>query len=574
MIQKIVTFLLITTFILSSCRDRNNKIIGHWEASFGDSIQNPVQYLEFKKSMNGLQLISDEPSEDWYGISGENLFFGNDSLHFERFWGLEIYDGKLLPGDSVIQGIKQIRNIKAVPFTMRRISSGELEYKIPRIDNNGNRIRKYSYKIPAQLEEDLKCTDLTSTDIDTTKIFDLINKILAREIPNIHSLLILKDNKLVLEEYFYNYSPDRLHRIHSVSKSFTSALTGIAIDREFIPDVNEYVWKYFTDWDKSKWINDKYDIQIQHLLSMSAGLDWKGLTLDESNDDIDMYKTEDYFEYILNKPLKYTPGTMFCYNNGLSLMLGHIIEKSTGMSVDMFSKEYLFNELGIKNYSWDIDENGTIRTDGGLKMRPRDMLKFGLLYLNTGRWKDKELIPTDWVISSTQQKISNGIQNYGFHWWVKNYSVNEKLFRSFYALGHGEQAIIIVPDQKLVVVMTAGNYLEPEHRPFEIMAGYILPSISSGNIPEPDLKTENLTEYTGEYEINENETIKIVLTDSVLHAIDPAGESFRLIPRSPSYFIVENMSRELLFTRDTQGSITSAEIFSDGQRVDIFRKTK
>lgn len=131
-------------------------------------------------------------------------------------------------------------------------------------------------------------------------------------IPNIHSLLILKDNKLVLEEYFYEYSPTRLHRVHSATKSITSALTGIAIDQKLIANVNEPVWKYFNDRNNTKWVSDKYNIRIHNLLSMSAGLDWKGLTLNESNDDIDMYITKDYFGYLLNKNQKFSPGTTFC----------------------------------------------------------------------------------------------------------------------------------------------------------------------------------------------------------------------------------------------------------------------
>ena len=160
-------------------------------------------------------------------------------------------------------------------------------------------------------------------------------------------------------------------------------------------------------------------------------------------------------------------------------MLGHILEESTGLSVDDFTREHLFKDLGITNYSWDIGDNGITRTDGGLKMRPRDMLKLGLLYLNKGVWQNQQLVSANWIITSTETKMNAGGQDYGFHWWIRNYRVNQDMIESFYALGHGEQAIIIVPDQKLVVVLTAGNYLQPEHRPFEIMTEYILPSITT-----------------------------------------------------------------------------------------------
>jgi CubicO group peptidase (beta-lactamase class C family) len=514
---------------------------GWWEASFSDSIHHPRQYLLFSPGPKGWQLTSDEPAEDWYDIPCEKVYFHDDSLYFERFWGLEKYSAKYSSSDSAFHGFKQFSGGKpSIPFIMHRIRSEKLIHRIPKVDAAGKAIQKYHYRIPdlsggdlkssslsgdgllnssmpekglkqaslaeegmeqatqtetgikqASLAEDnrnhpslteegLKCSSLTEVGLDSARIVALIDKILTREIPNIHSLLILKDDQLVLEEYFYGYSPDRLHRIHSVTKSFTSALVGIAIDKGFIPGENEPVWKYFQERDATPWVKDKYDIGIQHLLSMSAGLDWKGLQPGESNDDIDMYKTNDYFGFLLNKDLKYAPGTHFCYNNGLTLMLGHIIEQSSGWPVEAFTNEYLFKPLGIRNYAWDVDENGVTRTDGGLKLRPRDMLKFGLLYLHNGTWKEDQIISGNWIHLSTGQKIGSDNEGYAFHWWIRNYNVNNTLFRTFYALGHGEQAIIIVPEHRLVFVMTAGNYLQSEHRPLEILNEYILPAINLG----------------------------------------------------------------------------------------------
>jgi CubicO group peptidase (beta-lactamase class C family) len=354
-----------------------------------------------------------------------------------------------------------------------------------------------------------------------------------------------------------------------VTKSFTSALLGLAIDKNFITDTNEPVWKYFSDRNSTKWVNDRYDIQIAHLLSMSAGLDWKGLTIGETNDDINIYKTADYFGYLLNKDLRYKPGTNFCYNNGLSLMLGHVIEKSTGLPVDSFAKEYLFKQLEIKNYSWDIDDNRITRTDGGLKLRPRDMLTFGQLYINGGKWNNKQLISENWIQKSTEPKLSSTDQEYAFHWWIKSYSVNSKLFRTFYALGHGEQAIILVPEQKLVFVMTAGNYLQTEHRPFEIIKDYILPSIQDGFMTKQDT---NIEKFVGEYEINENEKITIELIDNSLMAKDPSGATFKLIPKSSYSFDIENSTREVYFVTNEQGIIVAAEMYVNGQRVEKFKK--
>jgi len=566
----ITSILIIATLFICSCNDNNSKIIGSWEESFNDPLANPIQYLDFYEVQNKLTISIDEPDEDWYSIPGEKLYFQNDSLHFERFWGLEKYDGKILLGDSIIKGVKQIGNKQPVAFTIKKISKERLLYKIPRPGQNGKSVVKYNYKKPFQKSDDFLCSTLEDVGMDTVQICNLINKILTKEIPNIHSLLIFKDNKLVLEEYFYNYSEIKPHRVHSVTKSFTSALTGIAVDRKFIPDINEYVWKYFTDWDKSKWVSEKYDIRIKHLLSMSAGLDWKGLTINESNDDIDMYKTDDCFGYILNKNQKFSSGTKFTYNNGLSLMLGHIIEKASRLSIDSFSREFLFKDLNITNYCWDIDDNGIPQMAGGLKLIPRDMLKFGLLYLNDGTWQGKQIISKDWIKNSTLQKISVNDRGYAYHWWTKDYSVNGTLFKTYFALGHGEQAIIVVPNSKLVFVMTAGNYMQVEHRPFEIMAQYILPSLKIVN----NTTQRKLVGFTGEYQINPTESINIELKDSTLLATDPAGISFKLKRKSNLSFITEDQSREVQFIADENGTIVTAEIFVQGQKVETLMKIK
>ncbi|MDX9948773.1 MAG: serine hydrolase, partial [Bacteroidales bacterium] len=126
------------------------------------------------------------------------------------------------------------------------------------------------------------------------------------------------------------------------------------------------------------------------------------------------------------------------------------------------------------------DKNGIIRMDGGLKMRPRDMLSFGSLYLNNGEWNGEQILSEDWVKSSTTQKVNLNDRGYASHWWTMDYTINENTFETYYALGHGEQAIIVVPGSELVFVMTAGNYMQVEHSPFEIMSQYILPSLKTG----------------------------------------------------------------------------------------------
>ncbi len=453
-------------------------LAGHWEAVFNDSITHPNQYLTFSHEEKRLQLTLDEPSEDWYDIPAEKLYFKDDSLYFERFWGVEKYSATFSPADSTFYGVKEVANHQPTSFTIKKATPNKLKFKIPLTNQYGKPVNKYQYTKPTYPDGKVTCASLEDAGMDPTLLIKLTNQILSGEIPNIHSLLVMKDNKLVLEEYFYGYTADKTHRVHSVTKSITSALVGITIGQGFIKDVHEPAWHYFSERENTKWVDERYPIQLQHLLNMSAGLDWKGLTLNEPNDDMDMYKTADYIGYLLNKSLKYTPGSHFCYNNGLSLMLGQAIEKSSGLPVDAFAQQYLFNKIGAAHYSWDIEANGITRTDGGLKLRPIDMLKFGNLFLNDGKWNNEQVIPTGWVYASTSPKINLGNLAYGYHWWVKDYTIGQTIFNTFYALGHGEQSIMVVPSHNLVFVMTAGNYLQHEQKPFEIIENYILPSLT------------------------------------------------------------------------------------------------
>ena len=121
-----------------SCGDHTSRLDGFWQADFADSINNPVQYLEIKHSKKGLTINIDEPDEDWFDIPGEQAYFKNDSLHFKKFWGMETYDGVLLPGDSVLRGVKLIKNQKAVPFVIRKKYNPNYTFRVPKTGPGGS----------------------------------------------------------------------------------------------------------------------------------------------------------------------------------------------------------------------------------------------------------------------------------------------------------------------------------------------------------------------------------------------------------------------------------------------------
>ena len=150
------------------------------------------------------------------------------------------------------------------------------------------------------------------------------------------------------------------------------------------------------------------------------GLDWDEQTYGYLNQANDMYQariSNDSIRYLLKKPVIVKPGSKFNYNSMLSVMLTRIIAKSSGMLTNEFAELYLFNPLGIDNYSWDRLEDGLLDATGGLHMRPRDMAKIGYLFLNDGKWKGKSIISQEWLTESTKAHTTHDLEyGYGYQW--------------------------------------------------------------------------------------------------------------------------------------------------------------
>jgi len=564
--------LLLPCFFFYSCNKRYEKISGYWELTFSDSSESSKQILHFEKVKGSLLLTIDEPEDGTLEIPGEKPFFTNDSLNFESMWGLFSYNGEYIQDESVIRGNRYVNNSSPVPFVMRRISERDLVYKIPRMNSNNERILTYSYAVPMLKQDGLECSSLKDSGIDSVTISRLVSDILEGKISTIHSLLLAKDNKLVLEEYFHNYDCNTLHSLESVTKSVTSTLMGMAIDRKLIQGVEEPVWHYLSDFDSTAWVREKYDVRIKHLLTMTAGIDWKSFTPGKANDDMDIYNSPDWIAYLLNKKLVDRPGSRFFYNNRLMFLQGYLLEEASGLSVNNYAKTYLFDELEITNFSWKVYDNGITETGGGLKLLPRDMMKFGLMYLNKGMWHGNQLVSPEWIQAATTRQVGAGNQDYGYNWWIKNYNTNNSSVRVCYALGHGEQTIMIIPELNVVFVMTAGNYFQTPQRLDEIMTEYILPALLYEGSSEGSTYTIPVEEIQGEYKTNGNEIISLKLSDSRLIGTDPSGAEFRLIQTSPGTYRVENSSMEVKFIVDTRGKVVMAEVYENGQRIDVLRR--
>ncbi|HEY60563.1 MAG TPA: serine hydrolase [Anaerolineae bacterium] len=265
-----------------------------------------------------------------------------------------------------------------------------------------------------------------------------------------------------------------LKNVRSVTKSIVSSLVGIAIKQEAIRSVSQNISKFFPQISNN---GSKSKITIHHLLSMTSGIP----SIDNYSRMKKYLGKKHWNEYILHVPLESEPGQQFIYSSANYHLLTYIVAQAAGKNTLDFAWEYLFNPLGITDFFWECDPDGTPFGGSNLFLNPQDMLKFGLLNLNQGIWQDKQIIPASWISRAIQPhvKVSEEDQ-YGYGWWLNHKSSADENVSTFIysACGVGGQRIIIIPGYQIVVVVTCLTSLYVDSSIVDsIIPKFILPAI-------------------------------------------------------------------------------------------------
>ena len=283
--------------------------------------------------------------------------------------------------------------------------------------------------------------------MNSTKLVEM-NQFLENENAVFDSILIIRNGYIVFEEYPARYSNTSRHVIYSVTKSFTSTLIGIANDLGYL-EINQSVMEIFSDWTIANVDSQKESITIEHLLTMTSGLDWNEWDPQLPNDRALMESSDNWVQYTLGKEMVHEPGEHYEYSTGTSHLLSAIINITTGQSTLSFAEEHLFGPIGIQNPSWPEDPQGIHSGGNLLSMTPRDMARLGHLYLNDGLWDANQIISADYVNQSTEtRRIIQPDTGYGWQWW------STPSRGSFEARGAFGQFIVVIPDWDIVVVVT------------------------------------------------------------------------------------------------------------------------
>jgi CubicO group peptidase (beta-lactamase class C family) len=336
----------------------------------------------------------------------------------------------------------------------------------------------YEYSQPRNLEDGWKTTNLESQNVDTTRIYQLFNQIQNGK-NKLHSVLLIKNNQIVIEEYFNGHSVNKQHDLRSVTKSIRSILLGIAIDKGFIDNIDDPISKYLKSPIPTKNLDERKDkITIRHLLTMSTGLDCNDWDKNSKGQEDKVYRKKDWLQYTLNLPMVNEPGTVSNYCSMGVVLLVEIISQASGMTIDKFAEKYLFNPLGISNMNWGHTSKKEIIPSGKrLYMTSRDMAKIGQLILNNGKWNEKQIVSEKWIKESTAPKTKITGIDYGYLWWNIPFKAKEKMIVSKVATGNGGQYIMVLPELDIVAVFTGGAYNSQEDKlPFAIMTDIFLPT--------------------------------------------------------------------------------------------------
>jgi CubicO group peptidase (beta-lactamase class C family) len=274
------------------------------------------------------------------------------------------------------------------------------------------------------------------------------------------------------------YHGTDLHTMQSVSKTVTSAIIGVAITRgDFRSSLDRPVLSYF-DVAEVKNVDDrKRRMTLQNVLTMTTGLDWvEDVPYDDPRSDSSLMEaTDDWVQYVIDKPMAHEPGTVFNYSSGATELLAYIFQKETGEDVDAYGEKHLFVPLGIRHH-WKRTYLGVVDTEGGLYLNGGDLAKVGYLYLNDGIWEGKRLISDAWVRQSLTPAIDTGWQGlkYGFKWWLQPLKDGEE--DVWHGIGFGGQRLMVFPSEQLIATFTGWDILKDPAFDSEL-ADRLLPAV-------------------------------------------------------------------------------------------------
>jgi len=402
-----------------------------------------------------------------YDVPMKKIFFKDDKVYFRFGEFFTEFKGTYDRNNNTIKGSWTTEDRVRIPVTFEQVNADTVFGMNPRTS------KEYNYSPPKKYADQWPVSSIERQSVDGPLIDSLSYAIIKEKYPDVHSLLIARNDSLVYEEYFYTYKSQFRQNIQSVTKSFVSALAGIALENGEIKNINDPLCGYLADYKELVCNDQNKSITLHQVLSMSTGLEWDEATHDYGDPRNNLSHKGDPFKHLFTRRRSTQP--VFTYNSLNHSTMNAVLKSATGLdnSTEMTSR--LLAPLGISSYFLGKEDYGVL---GDIELTPRDMMKLGQLYLQKGKWNGREIVPQSWVNESTSSKIAAKPElGYGYFWWTRDFDWKGKVVKSFFAWGYGGQYIFVVPDVQLVITLTGSHWTtDPKNHVMEMIQNYVIPA--------------------------------------------------------------------------------------------------
>jgi CubicO group peptidase (beta-lactamase class C family) len=439
---------------------------------------------------------ADAPGHTLEIVAGDELFAVQDDAKYRlQASGIDEFTtvtGNKIPfrrdANGKVTGYEQDGKVHPRLSAIVTPQSAALAY--PRPHGQGSP-SDYHYQPPADRHDGIAVGDIAQSALGVATANSIVRAVLDGTYKDVHGVLLYHHGKLVMEEYFYGYSVERPHQLRSATKSIVSALAGIAIDRGVLSGVSEAVLPHMSYADYENPDPRKAAMTLGNFLAMSPGLDCNDHSSTSPGRETVIDEKPDWVKATLDLPMINAPGTRGFYCSGGVSVVGRMTENAVKMRLPEFAQASLFGPLGISrtDWMWNYDLTNADKEYSQIHLRPRDMLKVGILFADGGRWKGHQVISNSWVQTSLAEHRHVDNVSYGYFWWRPWLNVETsggpEHVNMVAAQGNGGQKIYLVPQYDLVAVFTGGAYNIDGTPPNSIMAKIILPALMSAHSRTP-----------------------------------------------------------------------------------------
>jgi CubicO group peptidase (beta-lactamase class C family) len=431
---------------------------------------------------------ADEPGHTVEIVAGDELFAVQDEAKYRlRPSGVDEFTttfGQKMPfrrdASGAVTGYEE--SGKFHPRISLTVTQGSAALARPRPPGQDSP-QDYRYQAPADLHDGIAVGDIAKSDLGTATANAIVRGILDGTYKDVHSVLLYQHGRLVVEEYFYGYTTMRPHQLRSATKSVVSVLAGIAVDRGALSGVDERVLPRMSYTSYANPDPRKAAMTLGNFLSMSSGLDCNDHSSSSPGRETVIDDAPDWVKATLDLPMINDPGSKGYYCSGGEAVVGRMTENAVHMQLPEFAQANLFSLLGITraDWIWNYNLTNADKEYSQIHLRPRDMLKLGMLFANGGKWQGRQVISASWVRASLAEQSHVDDTSYGYFWWrpwlnVETPSGPLRVTMSA-AQGNGGQKIYLLPQYDVIAVFTAGDYNSDGAPPNKIMIKIILPAL-------------------------------------------------------------------------------------------------